>query len=160
MANSSAVETSIEQPLPSREVEHFSILSSILRGKQSLRMDASHYNPSFYKALDILRHSKMELKRLGVITSRVFIPPRFKRIYVGQDHGIPFLQGGHIPHFQPADLKYLSRTAHKRLERWIIEAGWILVTCSGTIGRVTLCPEEWDKWAASQHILRIVPKGI
>lgn len=33
----------------------------------------------------------------------------------------------------------------------------MLVTCSGTIGRVTIVPPSWDCWAASQHILRIVP---
>ena len=42
-------------------------------------------------------------------------------------------------------------------EQWIIRAGWLLVTRSGTTGRTTVCPEEWDEWAASEHILRIVP---
>ena len=157
MAVSSVPEGVLDYSVPRRDLEHFSVFSSILRNTPTLRIDASHYNPSLYKALEILQQSKMTLKSLGAITSKVFIPPRFKRIYVDEEHGVPFLQGSHIPHFQPADVKYLSRTAHKKLERWIIEAGWILVTCSGTIGRVTLCPEEWDKWAASQHILRIVP---
>jgi type I restriction enzyme S subunit len=62
-----------------------------------------------------------------------------------------------VVHFQPADLKYLPKTAHKNLERWIIRAGWILVTCSGTVGQVAIAPPQWDGWAASQHILRIVP---
>jgi type I restriction enzyme S subunit len=87
----------------------------------------------------------------------VFIPPRFRRIYVTADYGVPFLQGSHIVHFQPADVKYLSKTAHQDLDRWIIRSGWLLVTCSGTIGRVAICPPAWDGWAASQHILRIVP---
>ena len=157
MPVSSLIDEVLDYPAPRQDVEHFSIFSSILRNTNTLRIDASHYNPSLHKVREILQQSEMTLKSLGAITSRVFIPPRFKRIYVDQSHGIPFLQGSHIPHFQPADVKYLSRTAHKKLERWIIEAGWILVTCSGTIGRTTLCPEEWDKWAASQHILRIVP---
>ena len=59
-------------------------------------------------------------------------------------------------HFQPADLKYLSRSSRK-LEQWIVRSGWLLVTCSGTIGRAVVCPPEWDGWAASQHILRINP---
>ena len=48
--------------------------------------------------------------------------------------------------------------AHVRLERWIIRSGWFLVTCSGTMEPVTMAPNGWDRWAASQHIQRIVPK--
>ena len=34
----------------------------------------------------------------------------------------------------------------------------MLVTCSGTIGRVGIALRRWDGWAASQHIMRIVPR--
>jgi len=67
------------------------------------------------------------------------------------------LQGSHVVQFQPPDLKYISRTAHKRLEQWLIKKGWILVTRSGTVGRVAIVPSQWDGWAASEHILRIIP---
>src|SRR3990167_6984252 len=140
-----------------REVEHFSVSSRLLRQAQTLRVDASYFNPAVARALEVLRHSGMELKELGEITSRVFIPNRFKRIYVKMAYGLPFLQGSHIVHFQPADVKYVSRKAHKNIAQWIIEKNWLLVTRSGTVGRVALCPSDWDGWAASEHILRIVP---
>jgi type I restriction enzyme, S subunit len=146
-----------EPALPDRTVEHFSVPSQLLRQTHSIRLDASYFNPAVAHVLETLRHSGMKLETLGAITSRVFIPPRFKRIYVQPEYGVPFLQGSHVVHFQPADLKYLSRKAHTRLERWIINSGWILITCSGTVGRVAICPPEWDQWAASQHILRIIP---
>lgn len=139
------------------EVEHFSVPVRLLKQAQDRRLDASYFNPMVAKALETLRRSGMRLAPLGEITSRVFLAPRFRRIYVSREYGVPFLQGSHIVHFQPADVKYLSKTAHSRLERWIIRSGWILVTCSGTVGRVMLCPQDWDGWAASQHILRIVP---
>jgi Type I restriction modification DNA specificity domain len=142
---------------PSRKVETFSIASPWLKQTQELRLDASFYNPRVAEALAILKRSGLSLQPLAKVTKRIFIPPRFKRIYVAQTHGVPFLQGSHVVHFQPADIKYLSLTAQKGLERWIIESGWILVTCSGTIGRVAIAPPSWDQWAASQHILRIVP---
>ena len=145
------------QQTQQRSVEHFAVSSNVLAQTETRRLDASYFNPSVARALDTLKRSGLSLSPLGEITSRVFIPPRFKRIYVESEYGVPFLQGSHIVHFQPADVKYLSRTAHKRLDRWIIRSGWLLVTCSGTVGRVTICPSEWDGWAASQHILRIVP---
>ena len=145
-------------PPPERTVEHFSVPSQILRTTQTLRVDASHFDPAVARALEALRHSGMDLKTLGSVTSRVFIPNRFKRIYVTKEYGLPFLQGSHIVHFQPADVKFVSRTAHRHIDNWVIKEGWILVTRSGTVGRVALCPPEWDGWAASEHILRVVPK--
>lgn len=141
-----------------RTVEQFSISAHLLNDSPSLRLDASFYNLAAVRAVAAVEQSGMDARPLGAVVERLFIPPRFRRIYVDRDHGVPFLQGGHIVQMDPPDLKYLSRTAHKNLERWIIESGWILVTCSGTVGRVALAPRQWDGWAASQHILRIVPR--
>ena len=32
-----------------------------------------------------------------------------------------------------------------------------LITCSGTIGKVTLVGKHWENWTANQHIIRIIP---
>lgn len=157
MARSKPDSAQADTAIVRREVEHFSVHLSLLRSAQTRRLDASYFNPAVAHALETLRHSGLRPTPLGEITSRVFIPNRFKRIYVSADYGLPFLQGSHVVHFQPADVKYVSRRAHKRIEQWQIEKGWLLVTRSGTVGRVALCQAEWDGWAASEHILRIVP---
>lgn len=141
-----------------KRVESFSVDATWLVKSSGLRLDAGYYNPRLAEALDLIKRSGIPVQPLGEVTERIFIPPRFKRIYVKEEYGIPFLQGRHIPQFQPTDVKYLSKTAQKRLELWIIKSGWVLVTCSGTIGRVTIAPKHWDGWAASQHIMRIIPK--
>lgn len=141
--------------LRDRSVEHFSVPSQLLR--QAKRLDASYFDPIVAHALETLRHSGMRLATVGSITARVFIPPRFKRIYVREAYGLPFLQGSHVIQFQPTDVKYVSRSVHRNIDQWVIERGWILVTRSGTVGRVALCPPEWHQWAASEHILRIIP---
>jgi type I restriction enzyme S subunit len=140
-----------------RSIEAFGVGSRLVKESADLRFDASFYNPRVIAAVRALEASDMGIKTLGEVCKQVYIPPRFKRVYVDAEHGVPFLQGSHIVQFQPADLKYLSRTAQKNLDKWIISAGWILVTCSGTIGRVAIAPSHWDGWAASQHILRIIP---
>jgi hypothetical protein len=157
MSRTNVAETEVAEEVVGRELEHFSVSFSLLQRAQDHRIDASYFNPAVARALDILRHSGLALAPLGSIVSRVFIPPRFKRIYVKKSYGIPFLQGSHVVHFQPADIKYVSRTAHKKIDQWIIKKDWLLVTRSGTVGRAMLCPEEWDGWAGSEHILRIVP---
>jgi len=35
----------------------------------------------------------------------------------------------------------------------------VLVTRSGTIGKVALVPKHWINWVASEHIIRIVPSS-
>jgi hypothetical protein len=145
------------EDLPARDVEHFSVPVRLLQKAQDHRLDASYFNPDVAKALEALRHSGMIVKPLGDIVERVFLPPRVKRVYVGTEHGLPFLRGSHIVHFQPADLKYVSRRAQKHIDQLIVRKDWILITRSGTVGRVMLCPEEWDGWAGTEDLLRVVP---
>jgi type I restriction enzyme S subunit len=121
------------------------------------RLDASFHNPIARLAVHILKSGKYQLTQLSKVTNDIVVAPRFKRIYVAKEYGVPFLQGSHLPQMRPNDLKYLSSTQQSRLERWIVRKGWVLVTCSGTIGRVGLVSSRLDKWAASQHLLRILP---
>jgi type I restriction enzyme S subunit len=130
----------------------FTLRASELEG----RFDASFHVPIAKAAIEQMKQGKYQLVRLGELAERIFIPPRFKRIYVSSGHGIPLLQGSHIPQMKPFDLKFISQRMTTKLEQWIIHSKWVLVTCSGTIGRVALCPTAWDSWAASQHILRIM----
>lgn len=136
--------------------KNYVLPSRSVTSSEKTRLDAGKYNPQLIHSIRILRRSGRRLERLADITKSVFIPPRFKRVYVKAEYGVPFLQGSHVVHFQPAGLKHLSK-ASRNLEKWIVCSGWLLVTCSGTIGRTVVCPSEWDGWAASQHILRIVP---
>ena len=127
--------------------------------RDSLRLDAGYYNEATMQAHHAMAVSGLTMKKLGEVTENIFIPPRSKRIYVDELHGAPFLQGTHIVHFRPADLKYISRSAHKNLDEFTIKSGWVLVTRSGTIGRAAIALQQWDGWAASEHIIRIVPKA-
>lgn len=130
---------------------------SIMASELADRFDASFHVPIARTAVRLLGNGNYRLQQLGQITNDIVVAPRFKRIYVPKEYGIPFLQGSHLHQMRPYDLKYLSRTKQQNLERWIIRKGWVLVTCSGTIGRVGLVSSYMDKWAASQHLLRIIP---
>lgn len=137
---------------PYRPLKAFTIHFSELAG----RLDASFHIPVVKAVIEQLKKGKYALVQLCEVAARIFIPPRFKRIYVSPEYGVPFLQGSHVPTIKPYDLKFLSRYAHANLSQWLIREGWVLVTCSGTIGRIALVPKAWDGWAASQHILRII----
>jgi type I restriction enzyme S subunit len=121
------------------------------------RFDSSYHVPIAFTAVKVLGRSKFPLQRLTRMVSDIVVAPRFKRIYVPKEYGVPLLQGSHLPQMRPRDMKYISLTQQKNLENWIIRKDWVLVTCSGTIGRIGLVTSRQDQWAASQHILRILP---
>ena len=78
--------------------------------REGLRLDAGYYKAETMRAHRAMAEADLTMRRLGDVAERVFIPPRFKRVYVDEAHGVPFLQGRHISQFRPTDLKYLSRS--------------------------------------------------
>lgn len=135
----------------------YALPSSLFHESGEVRLDASHYSPELVDVRRVLKRSGKRLARVGDVVRDVLLPARFRRVYVEKEEGIPFLQGSHVVHFRPADVKYLAPSSHGDLEAILIREGWLLLTRSGTVGRVTLCPQEWDGWAASEHIIRVVP---
>jgi len=137
-----------------RIIKSFGIKASQL----SSRLDASYHLPLARSVIQILRGARSSaVKKLANVADS-FVPPRFKRAYVKDaTDGLPLLQGTHIPQIKPQDIKYIWK-GMKNLESYIIRKNWICVTCSGTIGRLTLIRDGWDGWAATNHLLRVVPK--
>lgn len=136
-----------------RAVKSFEIKTSEL----NLRLDASYHIPLSQLAIQKLMDAKSGvMKKLGDVADS-FVPPRFKRAYVkDMSDGIHLLQGTHIPQITPQDIKYIWKKMGN-LNSYIVRKNWILITCSGTIGRLSLVRDYWDGWAATNHLLRIIP---
>ena len=86
-----------------KPIKTYSLPLSILTESLEYRFDAGHFSPDLLNALNTLEQSGLELERLGDIVEHVNLPGRFKRIYVESADGLPFLQGSHVVHFQPAE---------------------------------------------------------
>jgi hypothetical protein len=98
-----------------------------------------------------------EYRRVGDVVKKIFFPTRFKRDYVdGTSETVPFLGGANITELIPTSDKWL-RSDDPKLEVLRVEAGWILVTRSGSTGIVSSVPEQWHGYAMSEHVIRIVP---
>jgi len=138
-----------------RLVKAFEVKASEL----DYRLDASYHVPILRKIKKYLSSSKYRLTKLGEVIDRIFIPTRFKRTYVkNPDDGVPFLQGTHIPMIKPMDVKYIWKEM-KNIEKILLKKYWVLMTRSGTVGRIGFVSDFLDGWAASEHILRIVLKN-
>jgi len=136
-----------------RIVKSFIIKASEL----NLRLDTSYHLPILKEIDKYLLSSSHDVTDLGDVVQDVFIPTRFKRPYVNDPNiGIPFLQGSHIPLIKPFDIKYLWNKM-KNLKKVIIKKNWILITRSGTVGRVAIVRDFWNGGGASEHVLRLIP---
>ncbi len=134
---------------------------SVPLGNLSDRLDGSYHAPIVRVIEKHLQKTAKEIVKVGDsrISQAVVLPGRFKRIYVEEGNGIVFFSGKHVSELAPFDKKYLSFSQHnqKIKSELTIKEGMILVTCSGTIGKITFVPEHWDGWAMTHDIIRIIP---
>mgnify|MGYP000498561969 CR=1 FL=1 len=141
----------------SREINSFSTKLSDLDG----RLEGSYHIP-LIKVIERYISKKAIVKNLNSedITEKIILPGRFKRIYVEKGNGKVFLGGKEINQLDPENKKYLSLAHHSdRIKKELnIVKDMVLVTCSGTIGKVALVPEHWNNWTLNQHVMRIVSK--
>ena len=114
------------------------------------RLDATHHVPLSRSAVHKLTKSKFNLVNLVQKVHPIHMPPRLKRIYSDEENGIPFIQGSHIPSMTFNDCKYVSKKATKSIGEFLIKPGWVLLTRSGTVGRLAISTEAQNGWAASE----------
>jgi len=141
------------------DLRNYTVTLSRLEG----RLDASYHVPIVDTILRKLKRAAAEVTTVGDprISKRVILPGRFARVYVKEGQGVPFFGGKQIYELDPSNKKYLSLVHHKKRikEQLTLKKNMVLITCSGTIGKVALVPAHWDGWAANQHIIRVIPSS-
>lgn len=149
------VEDFLSEEAPS--VHCFSISSRELSG----RLEANYHHPIVQKIIGHLDKYAISIKRLNdsSLTKSINLPGRYKRHYVEPKYGVPFIGGKEILELDPRGEKYLSLKLHSEriTNELTLKNNMILVTRSGTIGKVVLVPKHWDNWTASEHLLRVIP---
>lgn len=121
------------------------------------RLDAHFYNPIAQITIANIKKCRSEIKTVADVAQVVFTGGRLKRNYVESAHGVPFLSGKNIIQTRPTDLKYLSNLQMADLEKLILRRGYTLITRSGTIGRTCFVWRNYEDYAASEDVLRVIP---
>lgn len=125
------------------------------------RLDGSYFNPLAKAIENLLSKSRLSISTLGNkdLVREIILPGRFKRIYVEDGFGVPFLGGKEIGTLDPRTGKNLSLQGHgQRIkDQLTIHENQVMITCSGTIGKVAMAPKHWDGWTSSQHVIRLQP---
>ena len=140
-----------------KEIGVFSVKLSDL----NLRLDASFHNPIYGKLVSHLQNHAKSIVLIGDerVSQSIYLPNRFKRVYVKEGHGLLFFSGKDMLQLAPVEPKYLSTKPYSSvlLSELILRKNMIVISRSGTIGNITLVPEHWDGWAMSDDIIRLVP---
>lgn len=125
------------------------------------RFEGSYHVPIVSAIIDRLLDGADKILRLGdkQLASSVFLPGRFKRYYVEEGKGSVFIGGKQISEIDPSGKKYLSNKIHgSRIESELfLHQNMIIITRSGTVGKVNIVPKHWENWVANDHILRVTP---
>lgn len=128
------------------------------------RLDCNPYMSGALEARDALKKLKVRKDVLSTLTAGhaggIYNGPMFKRNYVeSPKHGVRFVSSGSLLQADLSDLPLLSRkdAESSRLSYLRLKAGMTMISCSGTIGRMSYVrPDMEDIWS-SQDVLKISP---
>lgn len=136
--------------LAGTEISKFSFLINGQKLMESLL--PNYHNPENALIIQQSSQKKVETRPLDSLCNDIFTPPRTKRVYVESKFGIPFLSGSNITQFIPQNVKFISSTQTKNLEKYIVHEGDIVTTRVGTMGIVRYIGKELDGYAVSDNI--------
>jgi len=139
----------------------------------TLSLNPVHYlpqhNAAFRRVITLGESDEFEIHRLGDL-AHVYNGPRFKRPYaeIGVTTGPTirkYFTGTALTQLNSENVKYLdsakaSKQVKKQLEALTIHRGYILVSDSGTLGRVTYALSHHDGHVATNNLIRIVVDDI
>ena len=128
------------------------------------RLDCNPYMSGALEARDTLKQLKARKDALSTLTTGhaggIYNGPVFARIWVDDPrYGVPFLSNSDMLNADLANLPLLQRryAESRKLAHLELSPGTTLITCSGTIGRMTYVrPDMVGMWS-SQHIMKVVP---
>lgn len=143
----------------SADLRNYEVRLSRIKG----RLDAAYHMPIVDEIIRQLTKESAEVTTIGNprISKEVILPSRFARVYVEEGQGVPFFGGKQLLELDPAKKKYLSLAKHGgRVQNELrLSKNMVLISRSGTIGKVAFVPSYWENWIANEHVIRVVPSS-
>jgi len=140
----------------------FIINSADFKKDKSYRIDAWFWDPNKNDlAKNLMDYSGNKIKdvvNLGDLTveNGIFYPGRHARNYVSQnDSSIAFYSGTQILQVRPFDIKYQPMD-YKPAKNHTVQEKWILITRSGSTGRVVIVDKLLAEKMVSEHVIRVI----
>ena len=125
------------------------------KSKLTYSLKFSLYNP-FQNSNPLLQDNLKALDEIAEITRGPFGSSIKKSICVGKDEGSykVYEQSNIINNDFESGRYYLTEVKFQELKRFEIKAGDILMTCAGTLGKVAVVPQHFDKGIFNSVLMR------
>ena len=124
--------------------------------EKGYRLEASVYSNDSRQARKDLEQCKWEVVHLGdEFIEDAFYLGRFKRIYVAEKDGVPFILPSQITEIHPKANKFISPTTNIDMKSTRVKKGQVLLTRSGTIGVVSYVSKTLENQSISDDVIRI-----
>jgi len=127
------------------------------------RLDCNPYMSGALEARETLRALKARKDPLRALTTGhaggLYNGPMFRRNYVdSSEHGVPFISSGTMLLSDLSSLPLLRRkdAESSRLSFLRLSPGTTLISCSGTIGRMSYVRPDMEGTWSSQDVLKVV----
>lgn len=117
------------------------------------RFEAGVYLSDGFLFRQAIERSGLQAPLLGDLAT-IWQPSRLKGIRVGRE-GVPFLAATQVFDVWPTPRKWLATSKTPQLAQRIVEPGWILVTCSGTVGTCIITSAAHSGYVVSHDLLRV-----
>ncbi|MFF9113041.1 restriction endonuclease subunit S [Streptomyces sp. NPDC014805] len=131
--------------------------------EQGLRLKPATYLSGAFEARKLLERLSVRKEPLADLTAGynggIFNGPKFSRVYVNDPrYGVPFLGSTDM---MEADLTHLPLLSRKKVAEKLpylrINPGMTLISCSGTVGRMSYVRKDMAEIWSSQHVMKVQP---
>lgn len=129
---------------------------------QGFRLDPGPYLSGGYEARMLLAKLNVRKEPLQKLTAGhdggIYNGPKFSRAYVfKKDQGVPFVGSTDMLEADFSWLPLLKRSDALAIPYLQLQPGTSLISCSGTVGRLTYVRRDMSEYWSSQHIMKVVP---
>lgn len=122
------------------------------------RIDPSYHLSESIKLKKQLLGSPYTLSIIGEKSEDVFLGNIFTRVFVKDaEHGIPYIAASDMTKASIDSGKFISKNQAKKLKRLMLDSGWILISCSGTLGNVVYTNDLFKNTFATHDLIRLIP---
>jgi len=128
--------------------------------ESDLRLDASYHLSDTNRIKHLFSTLPYQFTTIQEQSERIFSGNIFRRTYVKDpERGIPYITGSDMIKLDITSGKYLSKRQSAGLKNLMLEKGWILITCSGTLGNTVYTNDLFAKSIATHDLIRIIPNN-
>lgn len=120
------------------------------------RLEARSYLTDGYGQRQLIESAPSGWQNMQEVAD-VWQPSRLKGVVVRPNAGLPFLSAGQVFESAPVVRKWLAQGHVPDANERFVAPDWILMSCSGRVGRITAVYSHHENIVVTHDLLRIVP---